>query len=250
MLGFLILLIMVVKKKSKEHLFVLLWFLFSLIPGMLSSPNGNRAIGAIPSVYFIAALGMVYLSDTFSLFYRQKKLELSFLIISIFLVLSSRLTYLEYFGPNRREVPGLYPETQVVTKYIKSIWDNYDVYLTDNYPRELLTYYLYKEATNPFTKNYTWLKDNTALLNVSREVPLQEVNVKLIPHEDEPELVREKRSDKGKAFIMFANNSNEQVADTIVEENPEASKSYLWYINANIQRKAALVVTVKAEKAL
>lgn len=220
-IGFAVFLYKILKEKKTAYLFILLWFIFSLLPGVLSLPNGNRTIGAIPTVYFFAAIGLVFLADFAFKFYPKRKVLLSQAIIILFLLFSAFQTYHEYLGPNRREIPGFYPETNVVANYIKTIWDNYDIYLTDNYPRETLTYLLYKKGHDPFDKNYSWLEDRYALPTVARDLNY-----------------------KGKALFMFAIPENESVAQIILKENPGAERHYLWYINGEIRRKASMVILI------
>lgn len=237
-LGFLITCYCVFIKKNKNYFFIFCWFLASLIPGILSVPNGNRAIGAIPSVYFFVAVGILYplqfISD------RLPKYKLKYFtagLILLFCAYTFFVTYRDYLGPEKRELKGFYPETLITANYIKTIWDEYDIYLTDNYPRELLTYYLYRKGYDTFTKNYTWLESNTAFLNL-------ETNQILTMGNNNQNILGKSTSinKKGLAFFMFAIPENELVAEQLMKKYPKSNKFYLWYDNDNIHRPAALVV--------
>lgn len=238
--GFIITFYFSIFRKSKKHFFMLCWFIASLIPGILSTPNGNRAIGAIPSVYFFAAVGLLYplqfISD------RLPKYKLKYFttgLILLFSVYTFFITYRDYLGPKRRELRGFYPETLVTTKYIKTIWDDYDIYLTDNYPRELLTYYLYRKG-NPFVKNYNWIENSTAFLNIG-------TNQTLAGDNNYQNILGESTSinKKGLAFFMFATPENELIAKQLMKKYPKSNKFLLWYYNDNIiKRPASLVVLI------
>jgi hypothetical protein len=221
-IGFVICLWQIAFKRATNYFFIMLWFLFSMIPGILSAPNGNREIGAIPSVYFLAAVGIIFIVDLLG-YIQHFKEKIKIALLILFLLVSSLATYSLYLGKNRLELPGLYPETLVTTNYIKTIWNTYDVYLTDNYPRELLTYYLYRNSQrNAFTKNYIWLDTSSSFL----DIPISA------------------RSKKGLAFFMFANDFNEQTTQQLLQKYVNAKKIYLYYQNDNIYRPASLVLLV------
>lgn len=223
-IGLLISLYFIVLKREKKYLFILIWLATASLPGILSEPNGNRLIGTIPSIYFLCAVGLffpvTYFISKLKTDKNNKKIISTSVIITFF-VYSMLITYNNYLGENRRDLAGFYPETKVTTDYIKTIWLNYDIYLTDNYPRELLTYYLYKPGTNSFNKNYTWLEYNHEFLEV------------------------EKNKNKGIGFFMFNNPENEYIANQLLKKYPGSNRFYIWYQNDNIYRAAALVVLVK-----
>ncbi|MEK9175879.1 MAG: glycosyltransferase family 39 protein [Patescibacteria group bacterium] len=222
-IGLIITIYFIIIKKDKKYFFMLIWLISSLVPGILSVPNGNRAIGVIPSIYFLAAVGLLYPAQ-FALKRIKNKIAAHVIYILIFLICASGAisTYHDYLGPNRRELAGFYPETLVITNYIKTVWNNYDIYITDNYPRELLTYYLYKEGKDAFTKNYTWLDNSESFLSLSKT-----------------------NQNHGYAFFMFATPENEETAIELKRKFPNSKKFYLWYTNNNIARPASLVVLTK-----
>jgi hypothetical protein len=219
--GIIFSLIILIIKRDKGILFMFLWLTISLIPGILSIPNGNRAIGAIPPVFFFCAAGLYYPVRFLYQKIKNKFLKIFiFFLILIFCAISVYVTFDNYLGKDRRELRGFYPETKIVTDYIKTIWNSYDIYLIDNYPRELLTFYLYKEGQNAFVWNYNWLENSTDLLNISAN------------------------QNKGLAFFMFDNPSNELIANQLTAKYPNSKKFILWYENDNIRRPAALVILV------
>lgn len=219
-LGLLIAVLKIFKGK-KNYLFMLLFLIAFLIPGILSTPNGNRGIGALPAVYFFSALGLVFIVEFLVKFIPLKKQTISLVIIGIFLTYVSFLTYKDYLGPTRRELFGFYPETYITLNYIKGLQNkaDYDFYFIDNYPRELLTFLLYQPGQkNPFSKNYVWLERNVDLLNVI------------------------KTPQKGVAFVMFDNYFNQNIANALLQKYPNGQKLNLPYKNENILRPASIII--------
>jgi 4-amino-4-deoxy-L-arabinose transferase-like glycosyltransferase len=152
-IGFCISLWMAIKKKDKRHVFMLGWFFISLIPAILSEPNGNRAIGALPAVYFFAANALVVLASTLRSF--------RVILMAYVVLFSIAATYISYFGPNRKEPKGFYPETFVTANYLKTKLQTHAIFITDNFPREILTYLLFKQ-------NYTWYPQKEYMLTAPK----------------------------------------------------------------------------------
>lgn len=221
--GFLITLIKVFKNRDKNYLFVFLFVLFFLIPGVLSIPNGNRVIGTLPVVYFFSALGLLTISDLIAHFWGSKKQLVGPLVIFAFLASVALITYQDYLGPERRELPGFYPETYITLNYLSQLKDKneYDFYFTDDFPRELLTFLLYSPGQeDPFQKNYTWLEKNTDFLKIT------------------------KKPEKGIGFAMFDNSPNQPIANALLQKYPNAYRINLTYKNENIQRPGSTIIFV------
>jgi len=127
---------------------LLIWFLMSLVPGLLTAPNANRNIGALPPAMIIAAIAcdtaIASLWGTLSRFWRRAGTVLAVLAVTIGLVITY-CNYRWYISPDtRRELWGVYPETRVVGEYMDTILDEYDVYVADNYPIDALTFLTYR----------------------------------------------------------------------------------------------------------
>lgn len=241
-IGLLIVLWRVFTSADKRYIFMLLWLFASLIPGIFSIPNGNRAIGAIPSVYFFAAIGILFISNIPIRMFKLNKQVITTIII-IFCVISAYLTYNDYLGPRRRELFGFYPETLIISQYIKTVDNKYNIYIAGRHPPELQTYYLYrKENNNPFSKNSTWLDTSFAFLELATQ---------------QKHLVSETQNrfsnvlgttvnikKKGMAFFMSTTAEDKTVANQLLQTFKNASKFYLWYDNDTIHRPASLVVLV------
>lgn len=221
-IGFLITLVKVLKDRKENYLFILLFFSFFLLPGILSVPNGNRGIGTLPAVYFFSALGLVTAADFVGRFWGTKKRLVASFIIATVLTIATLVTYEEYLGPRRRELPGFYPETYITLEYINNLKDkqDYDFYFTDNFPRELLTFLLYNpKQESPFQKNYIWLERNTDFLRVA------------------------KNPEKGIGFVMFDNQRNQNIVEELLQKG-DAQRVSLPYRNENIQRPGSVIVFV------
>ena len=210
----------IIIKKRIIYGILLLWFVFSLLPGILSVANGNRAIGAIPPVYFFSAVGILWIIDLCTYLLRGKiKQVVSICALSIVCCIGINNTYRIYLGPERRELPGFYPETFVTMPYIKPYIETYDIYVTDNFPRELLTYFLYIDG-NPFYKNYTWLEHNTDFLTVTP-------NPK-----------------KGILFVMWDISGNYPITEELLTVYPQATEMHIPYVNDQISRSASILIAV------
>lgn len=222
-IGFLISLIKIVKSKDKNYLFMFLFFLFFLIPGVLSTPNGNRGIGTLPAVYFFAAVGLLTITDFLTQFRFSQKRLFAPLAITIFLTLITLMAYKDYLGPKRREIAGFYPETYITLNHINNLKNknDYDFYFTDNFPRELLTFLLYNpDQENAFQKNYTWFEENTDFLKVTQ------------------------KPEKGIIFVMFDNQFNQIVADELLRKYSQAHQINLPYENESINKPASILIFV------
>lgn len=218
-IGFVIALWYAVRAKQRRFQFILAWFLVSLIPPLLSVPNGNRAIGTIPTVFFFVSLGAVAIADFFAHAVKKHRRLVQTLIIGFICIFTGGTTFILYLGPHRMELPGFYPETRVATDYIKSVLDTHDIYITDNFPRELLTYTLYRGG-DPFIKNYTWFPQKESMLDITPNV------------------------NRGILFVLFPTEDNMHFTDQLLTRFPHARRFFLPYYTDVIYRYAAIVVEV------
>jgi len=202
--------------KKPIFLFAFVGLITNLLPGLLSVPNGNRNIAVMPFVYLISGFGLntfwFYLTRIF-----QKKKILPLVIafsICLFGIVNTCSTYI---GKNRRELWGFYPETTIVGNFMKPLISEYDFYLTDNYPRDALTFLTYKDG-DPFIQHYHWLETKEEFLEVERK--------------------------KKTLFIMFASEENHVFLNKLREKYPLGEKFILDYKDDNINRPAALIYKV------
>ncbi|GIW39926.1 MAG: hypothetical protein KatS3mg076_0503 [Candidatus Binatia bacterium] len=143
--------------------FLLLGLFLCHVPGVLSRPNGNRAIGTLPFVYAFCALGVAYFEKEIRRAFPRLRPLAPALVLS-FLALSAAATYEQYFGPRRRDIFGFYPETTSLGLYMKSILPRYTVWVGGaNFPRDTLTFLTYSGEGHPEERRYRWVDDVTAL---------------------------------------------------------------------------------------
>jgi hypothetical protein len=206
--------------KRIESFIIFSWLVLGFVPGILSVPNGNHDFSILVPTYLIVGQGTKSILNLLKIFLNKK---LSYTLITLILLLSLFDIYQQYFSKNQREIFGFYPEATIVANYMKDNMNQYDFYLTDNYPRDILTFIMYKNG-NPFVKNYNWLENGFDFLDVDNG------------------------RNKGLMFFMFPNQQNEELASYLQKKFPNSKKLYLPYINSNISRIASLVIVVPPKK--
>jgi hypothetical protein len=150
--------------KRPEHFLLLTMLVLSLTNGVLSEPNGNRALGAVLPVSAYAGLFLVvawrWLQRAFP--GAERYLGLGLVVVLLF---AAYLTYDDYLGSNPRTQWGFYPETTRVGRYVKTIADDYEVHLlAGNWPRDALTYLSYGGEGDPFQCRYTYTSNAEEVL--------------------------------------------------------------------------------------
>jgi len=204
--------------KKKEYFFLFFWFLASLIPSLAGTPNGSHAIGSLPPVYILSGIGLLFIYEITSKIKIAKNLGLNNIVVVLILSSAAINTFNLYLGPNRHELFGFYPETTVVGNYMKPRVSLTDFYLTNNYPRDALTFLTY-QGGNPWVKHYTWFDNGNDFLKVEKK-------------------------DKKLAFIMFKNEGNRPLAMALENKYPSGNLFVLPYVDDNINRPAAWVFEV------
>jgi len=221
--GIVVAIIMFLKGKGKNYLFMLLFLLFFLIPGVLSSPNGNRAIGALPAVYFFSALGFSTFINYLGGLWKQKKSLIMVVATTVFLAVTTWVGYHNYLGPHRRELVGFYPEVFIALNHLQKIENRnaYDLYFSDRFPPELLSFFLYQPIKdNPFPKDYFWPFQSEEFLNVTP------------------------KPGRGIIFAMLDHPTNQVIANSLIKKFPRSQLIKLAYQNDNIQKPGSLLVIV------
>ena len=221
-------------RRSRRYAFVLFGLVVTLFPGLVSiAPNGNRDSGAMPFVYILAALPLVFGLELVESWRRRLPSLVRYMpeaAVALILIFGLVSAFTQYLGPNRTELWGFYPETTVVARYIRQIDARYDAYLTDNYVRDALTYITYQPADPmvglessgyPMQPHYTWQDSNQQFLA------------------DRP------RPNRGIAFFMFAGlPANTAVLQQLRARYHNAVAFTLMYHDDNIDRPASLVLLV------
>ena len=206
--------------KKPLSFFALSGLLFNLLPGLISIPNGNRNIGTVPFVYLTAGIGFFQLWKIVRSSFKNRWLSITVIVI---LCLSGVITlYRLYFSPYRRELWGFYPETTVVGDFMKNNLERYEFYLTDNYPRDILTFLTYDGQGNPFVKHYQWFEKKESFLTV-------------------------KSKKKGIVFIMFDTPENQRFLKRLKQNFPGGQVSELRYVDDKINRSAGLLYIIEGK---
>jgi 4-amino-4-deoxy-L-arabinose transferase-like glycosyltransferase len=202
--------------KSFESFTIVMWLFLGFLPGILSTPNGNHDFSILVPTYLIIGQGA---KSTFGLLKTFLGKKLAHTLMVLILIFSLFSAYQQYLSRNRREIFGLYPEATIIADYMKNNENNYDLYLTDNYPRDILTFTMYR-SKDPFKKHYTWFEDGHDFLTIAK-------------------------GNRGLMFFMFADPQNEKIAAILQKKFTKSKKIYLPYVDDNISRIASLAVIVQ-----
>ena len=122
--------------------FVLLGLLLSLVPGLLSFPNGNRCITAMPFVYVIVGYAGAELARSMATPFRGSAARWVTGIVLLGCFGQAALaTYGAYLGDQRRELQGLSASATAVGEYLGRFGEDYRVYAVSGaWPRYTLFY--------------------------------------------------------------------------------------------------------------
>jgi dolichyl-phosphate-mannose-protein mannosyltransferase/NHL repeat-containing protein len=152
--------------RDERAQFLLFGFLVNVLPGILSKPNMNRNIGAMPFVYFFVALGVVFVvNHLWHLVPRVGHVVAGLFVVAVGAV-AIQDTYAQYLGPQPRRLWGYYPETTVIGHFMKTLVPSYKIFIGDTpyFPRDALTFLSYQGTGDPEIRRYLWLDDVTTLL--------------------------------------------------------------------------------------
>lgn len=204
--------------KKYPYQFILLGFVVSLLPGIITSPNGNRNIGVLPFVFVLVGVGLDKIYFYLKKLTRWGYMRKTFIMIIIFWMVV--VTYSTYFGPKRREIFGFYPEATVLGNYMRSNMDTTEFYIIDNFPRDILTFITYKGG-DPFVKHYLWFDNSDAFFDVK------------IPGE------------KNFSFVMRPLSVNRSILEKLKLSYPKGEESGLHYYREGKEITTAWMFTVK-----
>ena len=151
--------------RDERAQFLLLGLLINLLPGIASRPNMNRTVGTMPFIFIFVALGVIFFIRELTRLIPRTGGAVATLGAAALCVASMVATYMQYFGPQRREVWGYYPETTALGKYMATVVPKYTTWVGGaNFPRDTLTFFTYQGVGNPERRNYFWLDDVSLLL--------------------------------------------------------------------------------------
>ncbi len=206
-----------------ECFFLCSSFLLALLPGIVSKPNANRCIAALPFVYVFAAIALVLIARMLLLLIGPRFKGAVLLLAGLTLLSCAELTYVEYLGAKRRPIWGYYPETLVVARHLKTLIPQTEVHIAaGNYPRDTLTFISYPGGV-PAVPYYHW--------------------------HDRPEdiLAVASRGDRPVAFIVEDSPRFQQIRDSLLQMYPDHTLTPLRYPASPSGRVFAQTIRVPAE---
>lgn len=144
--------------RRQENLFLVFGFLLSLLPGVLSVPNGNRCITAMPFVYLFIGLGFSrFAGCCAALVTAQRRRALITMFFIFAPVVATVETYAEFLGPHRRALYGFSPEATAAGEFMRRYMGTHKVYtIAGNWPEYTLTYLSYNGEGDPLERHYVW----------------------------------------------------------------------------------------------
>src|SRR5262249_57773305 len=92
--------------------FILAGLAIALLPGLMSVPNGNRCITALPFAYLIVAAAAIAIADTAAAAFAGDTTQrrAAAVLLGLLVGVAGVDTYREYLGAERRPIIGLSPE--------------------------------------------------------------------------------------------------------------------------------------------
>ena len=119
--------------RKPAHFLLLTWTVLTLVVGVLSAPNGNRCIGAIPPAYMFAGLFLNECWEQLTAIVGKRRQWLLVALAVPVLVVIAHGTYRDYIGPTRRPLWGFYEDGWAAGKLTKHYLDDYHVLVSDRY---------------------------------------------------------------------------------------------------------------------
>lgn len=151
--------------RDERAQFILLGLAVNLLPAVASNPNMNRAVGTMPFIYLVSALGVIFFAREVARLVPRVDTALATILLITLGGASMYATYVQYLSPHRRDIWGFYPETAVVGRYVGTLIPHYATWVGGaNYPRDTITFLSYQGVGNPERRNYYWLDDVGVLL--------------------------------------------------------------------------------------
>lgn len=137
---------------------------FSLVVGIASEPNGNRAIGTLLPVTAFAAIFLFESWRWLTRVYPRYQFLFSAALVAVLLFVTYS-TYDSYLGSDRRTQAGFFPNTSVVGRYMHGMAAENTIFVAaGNWPRDTLSYFSYQGEGDPFTLEYEYTTEYDQLL--------------------------------------------------------------------------------------
>jgi sugar lactone lactonase YvrE len=139
------------------HLFLLIGLAMALLPGVLSVPNGNRCIGALPFVYALIGSAAIVVVDVLTGVFASaaaRRTGGAVLAVSLLAVAAAE-SYAEFLGPGRRPILGYSPEATAAGEYMRRFGEDYSRYVVaEDWPEYTLAYLSYNGGGTPLENQY------------------------------------------------------------------------------------------------
>lgn len=152
--------------RAKWAGFTLLAYLVTLIPAIVTFPNSQRLITAIPLTYVMGGLFLYALLQQF----RKARLEWRwapalpvYVLAALFCIAWS---YTIYLGPSRRVTFGYEPERMMVAQYAKSIASTNEIIIDDRYNQGQVDFVNYIPGSDPYTHRFE-------TFDIKRDLPIR-----------------------------------------------------------------------------
>ena len=123
---------------------------------MLSVPNGNRCITALPFVILFAAIGLAAMLDLCARLLPAAPARWAAALLALAAVgVAGGETYREFLGPHARRINGFGPEATAGGEELRGFGERYSRYvIAEDWPEYTLAYLSYNGGGTPLENHY------------------------------------------------------------------------------------------------
>lgn len=134
--------VLALRIRRPEAQFVLVGFAMALVPGLLSFPNGNRCITAMPFVYVTVGLAAAQLARSFSSLLRAGAARwVAVALLTLAFASAFYATYTAYVGARRLPLHGVSADATAAGEFLGRFGEDYRAYAVSGaWPRYTLLY--------------------------------------------------------------------------------------------------------------
>ena len=152
--------------RDQRAQFLLIGLAVGILPGLITRPNLNHDVGAMPFIFFFIALGVLFFGQQIGILRAPAGRVAAAILMSSVGLAATTATYSQYLGAHPRLVWGFYPEATILGEYVKTLVPRYEIYIGDTpyLPRDTITYMSYQGEGDPERRNYVWVDDISVLL--------------------------------------------------------------------------------------
>ena len=135
-------LVLVCRVREANARFVVVGFALSLLPGLLSFPNGNRCITAMPFVYVVIGAGCAAAVQSVAFAWRAAGARLvAGALLGLFVVGATVETYGSFVGSRRPNLRGVSASATAAGEYLQGFGGKYRKFaVSSSWPRYTLMY--------------------------------------------------------------------------------------------------------------